>query len=151
MTKLIYNPELDNPKGGVHPLCFSRPIARVNPNGSGKNKASELELASIWLLPGVNELLPGEMEFILAHPKTSDRVRYGAFKILEPAVKENPTGTLADYSLADAKEIVNNTHDTEVLALIPNEDRRSEVIRWVRERVAFLQKTDRAALTGDSA
>ena len=150
MPKLIYKPELDSPKGGIHPLCFSRPIARANPNGAGKNKASELELASTWLLVGVNELTADEIEFILKHSKTADRLRYGAFKLIEPIEKESPTGTLSDYSIPDAKEIIFNTYDAEALARIPAEDRRPEVIRWVRERTVALERVDRAATSGGS-
>lgn len=147
--KLIYRPELDEPKGGVHPLRYSRPTARPK-RGNAKDGAENLELSGVWLLVGVNDVPQEDADFILKHPATPDRLRSKALQVVEPAVKENSTGTLADFSLTDAREIIFNTYDTEALAQMPKEDRRAEIAKWTRERAIALQKAETAAMSGDA-
>lgn len=147
--KLIYKPELDEPRGGVHPLRYSRPTARPK-RGNAKDGAENLELSGVWILVGVNDIPQEDADYILKHPATPDRLRSKAFQVIEPAVKENPTGTLADFSLSDAREIIFNTYDTEVLGQLPKEDRRPEIAKWTRERAIALEKAEVAAMSGDA-
>lgn len=150
MVKIIYSPEKDFPKGGIHPLRYCRPVNRPKRANAKATSNEELELVGILLVVGVNDLSGEDADFILKHPSTTARLYSGAIEVLEPAVKENLSGTLADYSLADAKKIISNTYDLEALSHIPTEDRRPEIIKWVRDRKNDLQKADLAAISGDS-
>ena len=139
LKKIVYKPENDFPAGS-HPLMYQRPVVR--PGAKKKNAGEAEELTGTWIRPGINELSEEEWAYILAHPDTEERLRRGVFKEIKPTLKADavPTGTLADYSLADCRDIIYNTFDIDWLQRVRTLDTRPEIERYCKDRIAKLEE-----------
>jgi hypothetical protein len=145
--RLIYNPQLDTPSG-IRPLGFQCLLSRSK--AATKDQAQNIELKTIWLIPGVNEISDEDWAFISKHKDAPEKMRSGAIKPIQMTLKEGqkPSETLADYALLDAREIIFNCFDVEWLERVKVTDTRNEIFRWTQDRIANVQKMQQGSAQG---
>lgn len=134
--KIIYNPKLEEIPGS-RPIRFPRAINRTPPNSKKSSNTLELpEMVGSWIIPGINEISQEEWDYMSGLEEVKDRLKAGVFRVLTPNVAaEEITDTLADFSLPDAREIINNTFDIDWLQLAQNQDNRKEVQKWCLQKI----------------
>ena len=133
--ELIYRPELKSDREN-HPIRFVRPKNNLE---TAAQSHPELMLQGTWIEPGRNNISLEEWDYITENPLGKQYFAKGIFQLIESEA-DKETGTLEDYSDANALTLVEHTYDVEVLELELNRERRGEIVAAIRKRINWLEQ-----------
>lgn len=149
--RLICRPEkLEPPHKGPIRMPISKALKTSGTRTTGKAgpKNEELEIAGVWLNPGLNSVTPTEMGYIKDSIWYDNFIEMGVVTILDPLPLDEgalPTDTTLDYSSKDALEIIRACDDIEWLRSCNAKEtgkERINVKRAIAARIKELSKRE---------
>lgn len=132
--QLIYDPQRSKSMG-MQSLRFPRP-GDVSGSPSG---VSIQTIQGTWIHPGRNKISAAEWDFILTFPETQEHLKSNVFKLIT-SNRQPRAETLANFSEADAIELVEYTYDREALEIELAQEKRTSVLKAIRRQLQRIEE-----------